>query len=268
MKILAVADLHYHLRKLDWVVHASQFVDLVILAGDHLEVSSHVHRPAQALIIQKYLQRIKRHAKLIVCSGNHDLDSQNAQGEKYAKWVANLRYLSIPADGESVEIDGILFSVFPWADGEGGKQAIVAQLEADSRKNTEKWIWVHHQPPDQSPTAWDGRAYYGAPELRQWIERYQPAIVLSGHVHQSPFVPEGSWADRIGPTWVFNAGHQMGALPPHILFDTTDPMAFWKSMPMAEEIHLESELERPFVPARRAPDWVFSMDQAEAPQLE
>jgi Icc-related predicted phosphoesterase len=70
---------------------------------------------------------------------------------------------------------------------------------------------VHHAPPAQSPTSWGGNRYFGDVELREWIERYQPNIVLSGHVHQSPFVKEGSWVDRIGETWVFNAGQHAGA---------------------------------------------------------
>jgi hypothetical protein len=41
----------------------------------------------------------------------------------------------------------------------------------------------------------------------QWISQHSPDIVVTGHIHQSPFVRDGSWADRIGSTWVFNTGH-------------------------------------------------------------
>ena len=27
-------------------------------------------------------------------------------------------------------------------------------------------------------------------ELVQWIKQYQPSMVISGHVHQSPFIPD------------------------------------------------------------------------------
>ncbi len=268
MKILVAADLHYHLRKLDWIVHAAEHVDLVILAGDHLEVSSHVHRPAQAIVIQKYLQRIKQKTRLIVSSGNHDLDGRDQDGERIARWIAKLRFLNIPTDDDSVVIDDILFSIFPWSDGENADRRIREQLAEDAEKSKGKWIWVHHQPPSKSPTAWDGGNHYGASQLREWIETYQPDLVLSGHVHQSPYVPGGSWVDQIGKTWIFNAGHQMGPLPPHILIDTETPTAFWKSIPMAEVLDLEAELSRPLSPAIDAPDWVFAMDQEEAPVLE
>ena len=39
-------------------------------------------------------------------------------------------------------------------------------------------------------------------------------------MHQSPFVKDGSWVDRIGETWVFNAGQQFGVPPTHIIIDT------------------------------------------------
>jgi hypothetical protein len=26
-------------------------------------------------------------------------------------------------------------------------------------------------------------------------------MVISGHIHQSPFIPDGSWFDRLGDTW-------------------------------------------------------------------
>src|SRR3546814_17114214 len=46
-----------------------------------------------------------------------------------------------------------------------------------------------------------------------------PSMVISGHVHQSPFIPDGSWFDRLGTTWVFNTGLQHGRPPVHIVLD-------------------------------------------------
>ena len=79
----------------------------------------------------------------------------------------------------------------------------------------QRWIWVHHAPPANSPTSWGGKRFFGDVELVQWIQSYQPSMVISGHVHQSPFIPDGSWFDRLGGTWVFNAGLQAGRPPAH-----------------------------------------------------
>ena len=58
--------------------------------------------------------------------------------------------------------------------------------------------------------------------------------MLTGHVHQPPFKPDGNWADRIGDTWVFNPGHQIGPVPAHIELDFEAGTARWRSM-MGEE---------------------------------
>jgi len=53
--------------------------------------------------------------------------------------------------------------------------------------------------------------HYRLPQFG-WIDQHRPDMVLTGHVHQPPFKPDGAWAHRIGNTWVFNAGHQIGVL--------------------------------------------------------
>ena len=58
--------------------------------------------------------------------------------------------------------------------------------------------------------------------------------MLTGHVHEPPFKPDGAWADRIGDTWVFNAGRQIGPVPAHIEIDLAAGVASWRSM-MGEE---------------------------------
>ena len=55
-------------------------------------------------------------------------------------------------------------------------------------------------------------------------------MVLSGHIHNSPFYPDGAWVDRIGKTWVFNPGKQIGAQPTCIVFDLDAMTAEWISL--------------------------------------
>ena len=125
----------------------------------------------------------------------------------------------VSSDGKSFVLDETLFTICPWWDGPVTRAASRRSLpgRAQPRK---QWIWIHHAPPDKSPISWGGARYFGDAELGQWIGEYRPDIVFSGHVHQSPFVKDGSWVDRIGATWVFNAGQQFGASPTHIIIDT------------------------------------------------
>jgi len=40
MRLLAVADIHYSLPQFDWVLEIAADFDVVVLAGDHLELAS------------------------------------------------------------------------------------------------------------------------------------------------------------------------------------------------------------------------------------
>ena len=207
---------------------------MVVLAGDHLDAAAAVGRSSQAVIVQKYFRRIRERAPLLICSGNHDLDHRDSKGVMSTQWIARARHYDVPTDGDSRLIGDTLFTICPWSDGQGPRAGIARLLERDAALRPARWVWLHHAPPAASPTSWDGRKCFGDPVLRGWIERLQPDIVLSGHVHQSPFTRDGSWADRIGDTWVFNAGHQIGPLPSHIVVDTERPGAYWCSLAATE----------------------------------
>ena len=84
---------------------------------------------------------------------------------------------------------------------------------------------------------------------------------MSGHIHQSPYVKEGSWVDRIGRTWIFNGGHQPGRVPSHVLIDTELNRAFWKSAYGAEYVKLDGDLKHPAPPLADPPEWVMAMDR-------
>ena len=256
MRLLIVADLHYSLPQYDWVVSVADRFDLVIIAGDHLDLSSMVDFRAQVVVVRKYLQKIKERTRLLTCSGNHDLDAQSPAGEKIARWMRDLGRIEVPADGDSLAIDGILFTMCAWWDGPIEQAAIGEQLAAAAKQRQDKWIWVYHAPPPDSPTSWSGSRSYGDTALGKWIAEYEPDIVFAGHVHQSPFIKDGSWADRIGKTWVFNAGHQFGAPPSHIILDTEAQSAVWLSAAGSQvggrigRLEIAPALERP-VRARR-----------------
>jgi Icc-related predicted phosphoesterase len=255
MKILLVSDLHYALKQYDWTAAAAPDFDLVVIAGDHLDISGQLDGSVQIVVILKYLQRLAGHARLIVSSGNHDLDRRDANGEKVAAWMGRVRRLGIPTDGDAVEIDGALVTVCPWWDGPVARDAVQAQIARDAARPKTSWIWVYHAPPEGSPTSWGGSRFYGDAELSAWIETYRPDMVLAGHIHQAPFKRGGSWVDRIGPTWVFNCGQQPGPTPAHIMVDTEAQEAAWFSLAGAELVRLDAPLERPLAELTALPGW-------------
>lgn len=255
MRILLVADIHYALKQYDWLAAEAASFDLVVIAGDLLEISSAVPLTAQVVVVKSYLDALAGSVPVVVCSGNHDLTGELPGGERVADWLSELDLAGMARDGEALPIGDTLVSAFPWWDGEATRDRIAEQLARDSTIPHESWIWVYHAPPAGSATAWGGTRAYGDTALSDWIETYRPALVLSGHVHQAPFVPNGSWVDRMGETWVFNMGQQIGPAPAHIVLDTDAGEAFWFSLEGNERIDLGDVNAAPET-IRTLPDWL------------
>jgi Icc-related predicted phosphoesterase len=256
MRILLVSDLHYALSQFDWTAAVAAHFDAVVIAGDLLDIASTVDGGVQIIVILKYLKRLKGCTQLIVCSGNQDLDVRDAAGEKIARWMGQVRQMGVPTDRDTIVLGNTLVTICPWWDGPRTKQAVQAQIERDSTIPRTSWIWVYHAPPAGSPTCWDGRHAYGDSELARWIETYKPDFVFAGHIHQAPFESGGSWADRVGPTWVFNCGRQTGPTPCHIIIDTATREAAWFSLAGAEIAHLDQPLHRPLPSLVDADAWL------------
>jgi len=228
---LLVSDLHYTLPQLDWVIGQIGDYDLVVIAGDHLDIASAVPLDAQVAVLHALVARVATPERLVVSSGNHDLTGPDEAGEQAALWMASLRALGATVDGDSVRVGDALVSVCSWWDGPIGRARVGAQLARDAlERHDGPWLWVYHWPPAGSPTCWTRGRHYGDADLLTWIDHHQPDAVLTGHVHDPPFKPDGAWADRVGPTWVFNAGRQIGAVPAHVEIDLDARVATWRSL--------------------------------------
>ncbi|MGH7885119.1 MAG: metallophosphoesterase family protein, partial [Thermodesulfobacteriota bacterium] len=88
MKCLLVSDLHYSLKQFDWLTKVAVDFDILVIAGDLLDISSPVSPQAQITVVLTYLKKLNSLTKLIVSSGNHDLNARNDNGEKFAKWFS------------------------------------------------------------------------------------------------------------------------------------------------------------------------------------
>jgi Icc-related predicted phosphoesterase len=229
MRILLVSDVHYRLRQFDWLFEMAGDVDVVVMAGDLLDIRSAVAVPAQAAAVTAQISRISERGTVLAASGNHDLDERDDSDEKVAGWLRRAGGGQLHVDGDSLRVGDTLFSVCGWWDGPSGQAALEARLAADAATRPARWIWIYHSPPAGSPLAWDGRREFGDTQARDWIATYQPDMVLAGHIHEAPFVEGGGWVDRVGPTWIFNAGSQSGPVPAHILIDVEANEATWLS---------------------------------------
>ncbi len=229
MKLLFVSDLHYALRQFDWLAAQAANYDVAVIGGDLLDLGSVLDLEVQILVVEKYLARIGELTQLLVCSGNHDCDARSAANESICQWLHDVKARRLFVDGDSVEAGGMLITICPWWDGPVSRAEVERLLQREASRPKTKWIWIHHAPPDRSPVSWTGKKSGGDPFLVEWIERFAPDLVLSGHIHNAPFVKRGAWMDRLGKTWVFNPGKQIGPHPTSLVFDLGQMSVSWDS---------------------------------------
>ena len=240
MRYLVASDLHYALAQVDWLAGQAAGYDALILAGDHLDVVGMAELPAQIALFTALFARLAERTVVIANSGNHDLDARRDHGEKAATWLDAVDP-RVATDGRSVRIGDDLVSVCTWWEGPVTRREMEEQLERDAqdRDGAGTWIWVHHSPPDASPTSWSGQRHYGDDVLNGLIAEHAPDVVLTGHVHEAPFRPDGSWHDRVGGTLVLNAGRQAGPIPAHLVVDTAERTATWWTSQGEESVALD-----------------------------
>jgi Icc-related predicted phosphoesterase len=235
VKLLCTADLHYRLPQLDWLMEQAADVDVVVIPGDMLQVVGAAPLDVQIVVVSKYLRRMAEHTLVLASSGNHDLDGPGETGEQATAWLRELAGEQLVVDGNSIDVDGVRFTVCPWWDGPETKRLVDEQLAAAAADRPSRWIWVYHSPPSDSPLCNTGERSFPDPDLADWIDRWRPDLVVCGHIHQAPWVVGGSWFDRRGTTWLVNAGHQPGPMPAHVVIDL-DPVsgeatAEWVALP-------------------------------------
>ncbi len=58
LKFLLVSDLHYALKQYDWTAAAGPGFDVVVIAGDHLDIAGQLSGSVQIVVILNYLKRL------------------------------------------------------------------------------------------------------------------------------------------------------------------------------------------------------------------
>src|SRR3954453_6873364 len=160
MRLLLTSDLHYKLRQYDWVLAAASSFDAVAIAGDHIDAFLPVPTEVQIAALSASFTAVSQKTRVLVCSGNHDLNARNPEGEKRAAWLDAIRSTVLAVDGDTVLIGDTLFTVCPWWDGPYARARVERMLDAAAAQRSAAWVWLYHAPPE-GPLSWTGKRHYG-----------------------------------------------------------------------------------------------------------
>lgn len=237
MTILSISDIHYSLQQFDWLVQNCKKYDLIILAGDMMDLGSYVETDTQAFVVGEYFKKICANVPMVVCSGNHDLVDEG-DGTRTAHWLHDFAIPGLTVDWQIFEGKGLKIFSFPWWEAPEERAKVAQWLKEQRNTETDQIFWVHHAPPQGTKVSWNGKQDLGDASLKVWIEQHQPKVVFSGHIHNAPYYPDGSWYDKINETYITNPGRQIGAAQATIVLEIEGEKITWCGMEGCETLHL------------------------------
>jgi len=182
MRILAMADIHGHIKKIPLLADAAKECDVILLAGDITDFGSR----EQARSVLAALNTLAK--PVLGVTGNCDPPEVDDV----------LRQQGVCLVGHPVEINGILFIGFPCPASQESIESVKESLAAHPSK---PFVLVSHQPASGTAVDLQGDSRRkGSQFIKSFIEDYQPLVAVSGHIH------EARGTDQIGNTLLVNPG--------------------------------------------------------------
>ena len=116
----------------------------MVIAGDHIDA----FLPVPIAALSASFAAVARKSRLLACSGNHDFNARNAEGEKTVDWLGAVRSSVLAVDGDTGRrrrhaVHGVPLVGPPACPARrgapAGKRLATAQQPVD---------WVYHAPPE------------------------------------------------------------------------------------------------------------------------
>jgi hypothetical protein len=194
MKILAFTDTHAYLPSINKILAKAkkEKPDLMICAGDFTWFGNGL----------EVIKRFNIGIPLLVIPGNHEIPEEISFLAKKFPFVKNIHLKHF-----------VLGSDFFLGCGGGGFTEHHAEFEQSEEKFAKaikqlkvqdhkyKVILVTHQPPYKTKTDLIYGEYAGSKSIRKFIEKYQPTLCITGHLHEN-----FGKRDKIGQTLIINPG--------------------------------------------------------------
>lgn len=194
MNILALADIHGNDRYLPQITGPLKEADLVLLAGDITNFGGRDE-------VRRVIEVISRcNSNILAVHGNCDLPAVEEQ----------LREMGVNLDSRQKTINDILFVGIGGSlpspgrtPNEMAESVFTDILDTLSSCSHDKspLVLVTHQPPYGTKIDTpDGSRHTGSRAIRRFIERVEPILALSGHIHEARGV------DQLNSTVLVNPG--------------------------------------------------------------
>lgn len=194
-------------------------------------------------VLRRYVKRHRRDVpdgRVYLILGNDDLTSCDPIVRRmHEQGLITLLHSTVAELGNGVSIAGYPYVrssqgkfYAGWEKEEGEIFADLTTLEAMAT-DPKKTIFVIHTP--AQGTALDqsfGGQHFGSTAMRRWLTTSRKHLVLSGHIHEAPFVNGGTWREEVDGTLCMQPGawHDEGLCA--IVFDVENPHdARWISDP-------------------------------------
>jgi uncharacterized protein len=194
MKIIALPDIHARTSVLETIGGFLSSADLILLVGDLTNAGGVAEARAVVQAVRKFSPN------LLAVPGNWDRPEIDAfLSEQDINLNGRFRLIDQFA---FVGIGASLPCLIPTPNevSEADLEACLNQAVAGLDPQVPK-ILVSHQPPFNTLTDLaQGKTHIGSTAIRAFIERFQPLICFSGHIHESIGI------DRIGSTHLINPG--------------------------------------------------------------
>lgn len=195
MRLVSFSDIHGDYSVFKRSRETLKTADIVILSGDITDFGKKNH-------IYECINELKLYlgGKIIGVAGNCD----------YPICTEALKDLNMDLHGRVIEVDGFYFAglggslITPFSTpnefSEKEYRVILRQMETQIKKD-KPLIFISHQPPinckcDIITTG----AHVGSVEVRSFIEKHNPIVCFTGHIH------EAASRDEIGNTIILNPG--------------------------------------------------------------
>ena len=197
MKLLVFTDLHSDLKTFEKIASKAkkEKVDAIVCAGDFTAFSA-----LTKIMIRKF-ESLK--IPFFLVHGNHESPEEVQVLTKNLKFVRNVHLKGSTLDsatfigsgGEGFSKENEEFN-----EHEKSLSSLVSKIKSAERDH--KFIFMTHQPPYRTKLdflPWAG--YVGSKSARRFIEKNQPNLCVTGHIHET-----FGKTDKIGKTLIVNPG--------------------------------------------------------------